>query len=460
MNNSAALSQFAVNLKYEDIPAEVIEMAKKMAIQTIGAALASKEMDFTQSVLDFSKKYSSGPADATLMLDGRKTSLLGAVFANSIISDNIDWEDCSWTGHPSAGLVPAALALAEARGKSGKDFLTAIIAGFEVYQRIAMVIQPPRGFKANIGWGLTSWQIFASCAPAAKMMDLTAEQYEQALGIAAVLMAVPNSLVHFTMSNIYHYQHGFCAQDGVLSAMLAEHGVDGMTGAFDGENGFGQHHLVSAQEIEWYQKDLGTRYLIMDTLLKHWPTNMWVQASLDIMDAFMKEDGITADDIDEIIVDPPTQMRMTLRPEVYEKIIEAQYSIPYCIAALLLDPTPGAQWYTAERMHDPELLALASKVRPGPSNEQDLQVSFNTFQDGDFVDKTITVKCKDGRVLTRSCNYPKGHPKNQMTMDEVCERFRVQTRNALTPERAEEILDTLRNIENMDDMSHIGEILH
>ena len=323
-----------------------------------------------------------------------------------------------------------------------------------------MVIQPPRGFKANIGWGLTSWQIFASCAPAAKMMDLTAEQYEQALGIAAVLMAVPNSLVHFTMSNIYHYQHGFCAQDGVLSAMLAEHGVDGMTGAFDGENGFGQHHLVSAQEIEWYQKDLGTRYLIMDTLLKHWPTNMWVQASLDIMDAFMKEDGITADDIDEIIVDPPTQMRMTLRPEGYEKIIEAQYSIPYCIAALLLDPTPGAQWYTAERMHDPELLALASKVRPGPSDEQDLQVSFNTFQDGDFVDKTITVKCKDGRVLTRSCNYPKGHPKNQMTMDEVCERFRVQTRNALTPERAEEILDTLRNIENMDDMSHIGEILH
>ncbi len=55
---------------------------------------------------------------------------------------------------------------------------------------------------------------------------------------------------------------------------------------------------------------------------------------------FMKEDGITADDIDEIIVDPPTQMRMTLRPEGYEKIIEAQYSIPYCIAALLLDPTP------------------------------------------------------------------------------------------------------------------------
>ena len=122
MNNSAALSQFAVNLKYEDIPAEVIEMAKKMAIQTIGAALASKEMDFTQSVLDFSKKYSSGPADATLMLDGRKTSLLGAVFANSIISDNIDWEDCSWTGHPSAGLVPERWHWPRREGNPAKTF--------------------------------------------------------------------------------------------------------------------------------------------------------------------------------------------------------------------------------------------------------------------------------------------------------------------------------------------------
>ena len=425
MNNSTALSQFAVNLKYEDIPVEVAETAKKMAIQTIGAALAGKEMDFTQSVLDFSKKYSTGPSNATLMLNGEKTSLLGAVFANSIIADNIDWEDCSWTGHPSAGLVPAALALAEARGKSGRDFLTAIVAGFEVYQRIAMVIQPPRGFKSNIGWGLTSWQIFASCAPAAKLMDLSTEQYEQALGIAAVLMPVPNSLVHYTMSNVYHYQHGFCAQDGVLSAMLAKHGVDGMK-----------------------------------TLLKHWPTNMWVQASLDIMDAFMREDGVTAAGIEEIIVDPPTERRMTLRPEGYDKIIEAQYSIPYCIAALLLDPMPGPQWYTAERMHDPELLALAAKVKPGPSAEQDLQESFNTFQDGGFVNKTITVKCTDGRVLTRSLNYPKGHPKNQLSLEEVCERFRVQARDALSPERMEAALHTLMNIENQDDMSMIGEILH
>ena len=125
-----------------------------------------------------------------------------------------------------------------------------------------------------------------------------------------------------------------------------------------------------------------------------------------------------------------------------------------------MDYTPGPQWYTAERMHDPELLALAAKVKPGPSAEQDLQESFNTFQDGDFVSKTITVKCRDGRVLSRPLYYPKGHPKNQLTMEEVCERFRVQTRNALSPEKAEAVLNTLMNIENLEDMTAVGEILY
>ena len=147
MNNSNALSQFAVNLKYEDLPLEVVEMAKKMTIQTIGAALASKDMDFTKSVLAFSEKYSSGPADATRMIDGKKTSLLGAVFTNSIIADNIDWEDCSWTGHPSAGLIPAALAVAEARGKSGKDFLTAVVAALRYISASPWLSSPPEALN-------------------------------------------------------------------------------------------------------------------------------------------------------------------------------------------------------------------------------------------------------------------------------------------------------------------------
>lgn len=457
-NITKTLVDYAVNLKYEDLPAEVVEMAKKMAIQTVAVALCGGNMDFSKSVLGFSEKYSEGK-DATVFVSGRKTSLLGAVFANSVLADNIDWEDCSWTGHPSAGLVPAALAVSEMKGRSGKEFIEAIVAGFELYERISMAIQPPKGFPSEAGWGLTSWQIFASAVPAAKLLKLSPEKFEQALGNAAVLMAVPNNLVHKTMSNVYHYQHGFCAQDGVLSAMLAEHGIDGMTGAFDGADGFGKHHLLTAGDDFWYLKELGSRYLILETLLKHWPANVWVQTSLDLIDDFMKEDGLTADNFDQIIVDPPTQMRMMYHPEGFEKIIEAQYSIPYCIAALLTDPNPGPQWFTTERLHDKRLLEVAGKIVPGDSEMQILLDSFQKFRAGTFAHKSITVKFKDGRVKTREITCPKGHPNNMLTMDEIVERFYVQTGSVISKEKADKLLDTLMNIEKLDSLENIGALL-
>lgn len=459
MDITKTLTNYAVNLTYDAIPAEVVEMAKKMAIQTVGVSLAGGRMDFSQSVLDFAGKYSTGPADATLFVKGGKTSLLGAVFTNSILADNIDWEDCSWTGHPSAGIIPAALAVGEMKKRSGKEFIEAVVAGFELYQRIAMAIQPPKGFPSEAGWGLTSWQIFASAVPTAKLFKLEPEQFEQALGTAAVLMALPNNLVHKTMSNVYHYQHGFCAQDGVLSVMLAEHGIDGMQGAFDGPDGFGKHHLLTAGDDFWYLEGLGERYLIMETLLKHWPTNMWVQTSLDLVDAFMKEDGLTADNFEEIIIDPPTQMRMMYYPEGYEKIIEAQYSIPYCVAALLTDPTPGPQWFTTERMHDKKLLEVAGKVKGSDAEPQLLLASFGSFREGGFAPKAITVKFKDGRVKTRDIPYPKGHPRNQLTMEEVEERFFVQTSSVLPRDKAEKALDTLKNIDTLASLENIGDIL-
>lgn len=457
-NITKQLVHYAVSLKYDDLPAPVVEMAKKMAIQTVGVALCGGNMDFSRSVLAFSEKYSEG-SDATVFVSGKKTSLLGAVFANSILADNIDWEDCSWTGHPSAGLIPAALAVSEMKGCSGKEFIEAIVAGFELYERIAMAIQPPKGFPSEAGWGLTSWQIFASAIPAAKLLKLGEDKFEQALGNAAVLMALPNNLVHKTMSNIYHYQHGFCAQDGVLSAMLAEHGIDGMTGAFDGPDGFGKHHLLTAGDDFWYLQELGSRYLILETLLKHWPANVWVQTSLDLIDDFMKQDGLTADNFDKIIVDPPTQMRMMYHPEGYEKIIEAQYSIPYCIAALLTDPTPGPQWFTEERMHDKRLLEVAGRIVPGDSETQILLDSFQKYRAGSFAHKSVTVYFKDGRVITRELTCPKGHPANMLTMEEVVDRFYVQTGSVIGKEQADKLLETLLHVEELDSLAGIGALL-
>lgn len=459
MTITETLAKYSADLKYSDLPAEVVDMAKKMTIQTVGAALASKPMEFTQSVIDFGKKAYGPGSEATLLLDGSKSSLLGAAFVNSTVADNIDWEDCSCTGHPSASLIPVSLAICEARGLSGKEYIEGVIAGFEVYQRVARAIQPPEGHDNRKGWGLTSWQIYAAAAPAAKLLKLDAKKTEQVYGMAAVLTAVPSNIVHGTMSNVYHYQHGFCSHDGLMGALLVEHGVDGMQEAFDGPFSYGTN-LTIEHKTDWYNKELGSRYLIMETLLKHWPTNMWVQTSLDIMNALVKEHKFGPDDVEEIIVDPPTQSRMMFYPEGFEKIIEAQYSIPFCIAALLCDPTPGPQWYTEKNMRDPKVLEVAAKVRGSDAEPQLLMDSFSNFRKGEFASKTITVKLKDGRTVSGSIDYPKGHPKNMLTMEEVCDRFRIQAAHTLSPEKVEEALDILLHIDQLQSLECIGEILH
>lgn len=108
----------------------------------------------------------------------KKLRRWGAIFVNATGADTLDWEDCSWTGHPTVGFIPVAFSVSETMKKSGKDYLTAVIGGFELYQRIAGYIRPPQDWNlGQKGWGLVTWQIFAASMPAGKLMECNPEQF-------------------------------------------------------------------------------------------------------------------------------------------------------------------------------------------------------------------------------------------------------------------------------------------
>ena len=141
------IADYLSELKYEDIPAEVIERAKLVTLHTIGAAIAAVKTEAGSNIIDVAKTLGNGGKEATIIGDGTKVGLGNAVLASGTLADLLDWEDCSWTGHPSAGAVPTGLAVSEAYHKSGKDYLTALVGGYDVYQRIAMAVQPsPKAF--------------------------------------------------------------------------------------------------------------------------------------------------------------------------------------------------------------------------------------------------------------------------------------------------------------------------
>ena len=177
------ISKLLADLKYEDIPESAIEQAKKLTLHVLAASFGSLPVPQTQSTIRMTEKK-GGIEEATIWGGtGLKVPAEEAAFANGTICDVMDWEDCSWTGHPSAGTFPAAFAMAEARKKSGKDYLLACVASYEGYQRIAMAVQPTDEYvDSGQGWGMISWQVFAPSLAAAKLMNFNEDQFDQTIG--------------------------------------------------------------------------------------------------------------------------------------------------------------------------------------------------------------------------------------------------------------------------------------
>lgn len=453
------LADYAVDMKYENIPEEVIERAKMLTLHTLGVSLAAKPIDLSEAAVKVAEAANGGVGgEASVWIGGQKLSMASAAFANGTLADMLDWEDCAWAGHPNAGAIPVAMAVAEGLKKSGKEYLEAVVAALEVYQRVSMAVQPADDFDHNQGWALGNWQIFATTTPAAKLMGLTKEEMNKAFGMSVLFAKMPSNLQQATMSNAYHYEYGITAQNGVLAANCAKNGVANLMDCLDIPMAYCEQ-LTTAVDRGWLDAGLNEKYYLMDILVKHWPANMWVQAPVELVKLLVNEHKINADDIEEITVNPPTQYRMHFYEEGFESLMEAQFSIPYVIAAALIDPEPGPNWYTEEKFNDPKIIEYGKKVKAGPDKEQTLLESFHIYQQGSHPEKTVTITMKDGTVYSKTQRTHKGHPLDMLSREEFCELFRREASFALTPEQTEKIIDFVLNIDKVDDVSKIHELL-
>lgn len=453
------LSQYLADLKYEDIPANVIERAKFILLQTVGVSLAARGTDVVKKADAIAVAGNGGLGGAvTRWIEGGKLSAVNAAFLAGTAADALDWEDCSWTGHPAAGIIPAAIIAAEEKKKSGKELVTAIVGAYEVYQRIANAIQPGKE-RIKIGWGLTSWQIFGVVAAAAKLYDFDARKIDQALSVASEHASIPACYHETTMSDFYHYEHGFRAKDGLIIVKQIEKGIHNQRGAFDFPQGF-IAAMTEEPKPEWFTKELGTRYLILETLLKHWPANMWVQSPLEAVAAIVEKNDVRKEDITEIIVEPGVGDRMWAPKEGFSSVTHAQFSVPYVIAAYLLEPEPGAHWYRKENLTNPKLIELSQKVKSGPSEPDYPDYGFALFREGKYPLKTVTVKTGDGKTYVEQVDRHLGHPGNMFSREEISNRFILQASPVLSENKAKEAVEAIFEIETVEDVTKLETYLH
>lgn len=437
------LCHFIKALRYEDIPPAVIERAKMMVMQTCGVCLCSSELKQVKDAIAIAKEMSPGDAGcATLWADGSKVSWEAAAFAAGTMGDMLDWEDCSVTGHPSAGIIPTAVIAAEVLHKSGKDMLTAIVAGYEVYQRVALV-----GYS-----NIVSYNIFGNLTVLMKLLDLDELKMNQAFGVGTACAIIATSPHEITMSDSLNYLYGYRAESTVTMIKTILQGIENMEDAFDDPSAYLRH--CGYQEPEWFTKELGEHWLMMDMLLvKHWPANVFVQTYTELAARLVGKYGFDPDDVVEIIIRPSVGFRHWYTDTGYESVTQAQFSIPYGVACAMYHPEPGAVWYQPETMKDPRIISLLNKVKADGFVDMSGKKFIKDLLDGKHPEKFMTVRMKDGTEYVESAFTHPGHPSYMLTRDEFKDRFRLETRYVLSPEKQESALECICHLDQYEDAS-------
>ena len=460
MNYTQILGEYAANLTFDKLPKEVVEQVKLITLHTIAVSVASRDTTTTSGARELAEAK-GGSAEATIWGGSRKKVPADeAAYVNGTAADALDWEDCTWTGHASAGAIPAGFAMAEKLGASGRQYIGAIAAAYEAYQRIAMSVQPElenqiKNTGKGRGWGLVNYNIFAAGIAAGKLRGFDPALMSKCITVNAYL--VPMCIGKTGGTDLYHAGHGAVAKSGVINSYITTSKLEDVYDGLDGPNGYWRQ-ISDQVDWSWCDRDLGKDWLIMETLLKHWPANVWLQGPLECLHNIYVRRPFTADDVEKIEITPKIDIinQSRHRPML---ITQSQYSIPHCFAAYLENPEPSAVWFTADRRGpDSPFVALDPKVLVG-GEEINRYVAFRTFMARTFPETTAAITLKNGEVLTEKVLYPKGHPRNQFTLDEECSFFLKRTTEFLGEEKAQRFVEAIRNLENCENIAGLGQYL-
>lgn len=449
------LCDYAENFNLSSVPPAVIEKAKQILVHTIGSVYAAKDMTEAQRIRALGLQANGGEGGKiTNWGTGEKMSAINASMVTGALADMLEWTDCTGTGHPAAAVAPLAWMIAEETGKGGKEVLRGMILAYDVAQRIAKAVFPgERGKKC--GFGMTSWQMFYAFIAAGSVYGFNAREYDLGIGTVCENSTIP-ALYHLTtMSECGHYEFGFRNKDGLFCAKAVVKGLNNGRDALDEDKCY-RGAISDEPKPEYFKAGLGESYEILNSVLRKWPADMWTQAAASAVSELCAEYHITADDIDEVIIDPGVNGMMDLPVERYESITHAQNNIPFVVASVILGVAPGAAWYTHERLADPTILALARKVHSGNSVLlEPVDCYENLAFNGSVSVVTVMIRTVEGREFTCKCDRIVACD----SREEVSSQFLQQVAPILGEEKAKKSLDVLFNIEQYENIADLSWIV-
>jgi len=443
------LAEWAARLRADDIPAAVRANAALRVLDTIGCALAGSRLEHAPSVLALASRW-GGPGLSTIWGTALRAAPPQAALANGALAHGLDYDDTHADSvcHASAVLVPAVLALAEAERFSGRDALTALVAGYEGMIRIGMAA--PGRFHER-GWHATAvCGPFGAALAAGKGMGLDAGRLTAALGVSA---SMASGVMEFLEDGswVKRLHPGWAAQSGLQAAALAREGFTGPATALEGRLGLYRAALGEAPDIGKYLKNLGNEWETVRSSFKLYPCCHLNHSYLDAVARLKRMEGLRAEDVEEIeCLVPAGEVPIVCEPEAAKlrprSPYDAKFSLAFCIAAALAGDRVGVDAFTEESIREARLLALASRVRYTIDPASSYPRTFPGW---------VKVRLANGKVLEAREESQRGGPDKPIAPDEVVAKFRDNAARLMPGSQAATLESAVLGMERAPDLQDI-----
>jgi 2-methylcitrate dehydratase PrpD len=369
------------------LPSDVIEAARQSVLDWFGIAIGGADEPLVEKLRAEAREQGGHPL-ATVVYHGEKTSTAYAALINGAMADALDFSDANLAmrGHTTPANVATALAMAEAQGATGLDFLKAVIAGVETGCRVGTLVNQPylrRGFHPT-----GNLVPFGAAAAASQMLGLNAAQWAHALGIAAT-QAAGLLASGGTMSKPFH--SGKAATNGVIAAHLARRDWIARPDALEAPEGFLATHATGMHD-DWVYAAKG-RFFILDTVYKQHAACQLTHSSIENLLKLKRENGIRPGDVKRIELNVPSPHLAVCNIQEPNTGLEMKFSLKAVAAmAILGDDTHAIDAYNEKRAADAELKGLCQRVTVNGRDELKAGLS------------VTNVELSDGRTLSAQCD--------------------------------------------------------
>ena len=445
---TAKMARWAAALEYKQLSKDAVYQAKRFLLDSVGCALGGYQQHDVKIALQVLDEVAAqGPA--TVIGTGKRVDAVSASLANALMIRCMDYNDIYWKQDPShpSDIFPAAMAGCERAQTGGQDLIVGLVLGHEFEMRLCEAAFP--GIRER-GWHHATLTAFVSPFVAGRVLGLTWQQIQHAVGISASHHCTLGAVTAGKLTMMKNTVDPMATQGGMLAALLAEKGYTGPEHVIDGKEGL-TYCFGPEWKLNLLTDGLGDSWRITQCGMKFFPTEALTHAPISAVLDLVKKNDLHPDQVTQVGIRSLARAADILSdPTKYDPHTKetADHSLPYVIAAALVDRQVTPAQFEMAKIMDPTIRAQLKKVEVVADSE--IEKVFPALQR-----VVVTITTTDGRSLTEQLDYPKGDPRNPLTDQEIEEKFAALADGVLSSQAQKKLKEAIWDLENIDSVSKL-----